>query len=182
MPELAPPAAGAGSGAQPDLSVVHEAYERGVVDGRAQATDELASDLEAAVHTLVGIGNELRAVREHLRASMEEHALALALAVARQVIRQEVTADPSLVADMVRHALDEVSWDRPVEVRVNPADLGAIKDVFQRLDDQRKPSVLDWVADDTIERGGYVIDTNHRLIDGNLDTVLKRMHEHLANA
>ena len=112
---------------------------------------------------------------------MEQDVFTLAMAVARAVIQREVELDSSVVGAMVQGALTEVSWRSPVEVRLNPEDIAVVEAHFIAIEDDAKPPQLEWTPDSNIERGGYIVETPQRLVDGTLDTVLNGLHEHLAN-
>jgi flagellar biosynthesis/type III secretory pathway protein FliH len=82
---------------------------------------------------------------------------------------------------MVERALTEVSWSSPVEVRLNPEDMAVAEAHFIAIEDDAKPPRLEWTPDSNVDRGGYIVETLHRLVDGTLDTVLNNLHEQLAN-
>ena len=52
---------------------------------------------------------------------------------------------------------------------------------FIAIKDDAKPPQLEWTPDSNVERGGYIVETPHRLVDGNLDKVLSNLYEHLTN-
>lgn len=157
------------------------AYERGVEDGRAALGEELSRDVEHAVKVLSTAAEGLEAERLHCAKVMEDQVLVLGVAVARDVIQREVTTDQNLVGEMVRRAINEVTWDSPVVVSVHPRDLETVGAYFAGLEHDAKPRQLEWVADETVQRGGYKIDTLHRIIDGALNTILENLYQHIAD-
>jgi flagellar biosynthesis/type III secretory pathway protein FliH len=58
---------------------------------------------------------------------------ALAIAVARQLVQREVTADPALVATWITRAIALLPHDLTIEIRVHPAELEAMAPVRDTL-------------------------------------------------
>lgn len=157
------------------------AYDRGVQEGRGVARQELADEVQQVVQALGGAAEQLRAERANCVKIMEQDVFTLAMAVARAVIQREVELDSSIVGAMVERALTEVSWRSPVEVRLNPEDIAVVEAHFIAIEDDAKPPQLEWTPDSNVERGGYIVETPQRLVDGTLHTVLSNLYEHLAN-
>lgn len=157
------------------------AYDRGVADGKLAATQELRANLDQLTAVLRGVADELRTTKATCAREMEEQVFVLAMAVARQIIRREVDTDSSVVAEMVRGAMDAVSWEGPITVRLHPDDHVDVSRHFDELDPGARPPAVDWEPDPAVDRGGFLVETPHRLVDGRLETVLKNMHGHLVN-
>ncbi len=157
------------------------AYENGVRDGRSTARSEFAEEIQRAVHALGGAAEQLHTERSSNAKIMEEHVFKLSIAVARVVIQREVAENSAVIGEMVRRALGEVSWEASIEVKLHPDDITSVEAHFAGLDGEAKPSRLEWIPEESIERGGYIIDTPRRLVDGTLDTVLDSLYEQLAN-
>lgn len=171
----------------PDIQAGHvllpeeAAYDRGVEEGRCAARQELADEVQQVVQALGGAAEQLRAERAKCVKIMEQDVFTLGMAVARTVIQREVELDSSVVGAMVQRALTEVSWRSPVEVRLNPEDIAVVEAHFVAIEDDAKPPQVKWTPDSKVERGGYIVETPHRLVDGTLDSVLNNLYEHLTN-
>ena len=91
------------------------------------------------------------------------------------ILLREVTADPTIVRDLVRRALAEFPIDQQITVRLHPDDAatctgGAIVDAAPRNAEIR------CVADPHIARGGCLLEGRERIIDGRVDTSLERAY------
>lgn len=183
MPSLGQVTSSSGPGIQAAHIPLPEeaAYDRGVKEGRCAARQELADEVQQVVQAFGGAAEQLRAELANCVKIMEQDVFTLGMAVARAVIQREVELDSSVVGAMVQRALTEVSWGSPVEVRLNPEDIAVVEAHFIAIEDNAKPPQLEWTPDSNVERGGYIVETQHRLVDGNLDTVLNNLYEHLAN-
>lgn len=157
------------------------AYARGVAEGRAEATREAAQTVNRAVNLLADVADDLKNMREAYAVSLDDNVLALATAVAQEVLRREVQTDPELVGELVRKALLEVPWDAPIEIRVNPEDLLEVSQHIKNLSSDDRPASVEWVGDSGMARGGYVIDTPRRLVDGRLETVFEGLRERISD-
>jgi flagellar assembly protein FliH len=110
---------------------------------------------------------------------MEANVHALAVAVARRIVQREIATDPALVVAMTRHALEQVELDGRVEVRLHPDDLAEVRARLAPLAPDGRPVDVAWVPDATVGRGGCVVETPQRLVDGQLDTALRALYERL---
>ncbi len=160
-------------------SPAEEAYAQGAEDGRRAASAEADRRILGACQALAGAAESLQAVRAAFASEAEESLYALATALAHQIVQRELTADPTIVRDLVRRAVEVLPLEGALEIRLNPADLaalGADTDLYapggRKLD-------LRWVPDASIDRGGYLIETSQRVVDGRIDPVLRAMYDRL---
>jgi flagellar biosynthesis/type III secretory pathway protein FliH len=160
-------------------SPAEDSYARGVEDGRRAAGIEADQRILGACQALAGAAESLQAVRAAFAIEAEESLYALATALAHQLVQRELATDPVIVRDLVRRAVEVLPLEGALEIRLNPADLialGADTDLYapggRKLD-------LRWAPDPTIERGGYLIETSQRVVDGRIDPVLRAMYERL---
>ena len=153
---------------------VTEAYDRGraegMMAGEAAALDRVRAALDLA-------GGAAQAVTEQERrfvGALEENLVALATAIARQVLDEELVSRPEVVQGLVRRALAQFPVDQPVRVRVHPDDLAMLTQALQGGSHE-----LSWLADPLIVRGGFLVEGRERLVDGRVDTALERIYRHL---
>jgi flagellar assembly protein FliH len=155
------------------------AYARGVEDGRRDAGEEAERRLAGARGALAGAAGAL----EHERASFarrgEESLYAIATALAQQLLQRELALDPTLVRDLVRRALEAVPLEGTLEVRVNPVDISALGHDLELYAPGGRRLDLRWVPDPAIGRGGFVIETPLRVVDGRVEKVLEAALERL---
>lgn len=161
---------------------LEEAYERGFNDGvdagRGQALQEMGPNLQASV-TVVA---EVEEFKDALIGQMQENLTALALAVARQLIEREVKVDSEVVANLVRNALSHFPLDQKLRIRMNPVDLSSISQ--ERSEDRTPVTVgreVRWIPDETIARGGCVVEGPERIVDGRVDRALERIYRTVSN-
>jgi flagellar assembly protein FliH len=155
------------------------AFEEGVEQGRRQAADELEARTGRALAALAGAAQSLRTAHDLFAAELEDNLYALAVAVAQQIVEREVAADPGIVRDLVRRAVDVLPLDNAIEIRLHPEDLAALGGQIDLYVNGGRRLEVQWAADATIERGGYIVETPQRVVDGRVDEALRALYERL---
>ena len=158
-----------------------EAHERGVDEGREQMKRELASKVDDAVNALGSAAQALTALRQSCLREMEEHVFVLSLAVAQHIIDRDVSTDEKIIRDITMRALEHVSWDTTVDIRLHPEDLETVRRQFDAESDGATPDCIEWVEDAAVGRGGCIVENDDQRVDSSLDTALKNVYEHLTS-
>ncbi len=171
--------------AEPDIVVtpheVQSAYERGFSEGREQGIAEGYEKMLPALETLSGLTEALEQTHADFRLDLERGLHALAIAVARQLIQREVTADPSIVSDLIVRALELVPHDLTLEVRLNPTDLEVLQTKLDQIEIAGRPLNVQWMEDASLDRGSFLLETPLRVVDGRTDDALRALYERLSN-
>jgi flagellar assembly protein FliH len=165
-------------------------YEDGYRDGRdaglRAAADEVAQTLAehrhlidrltAAIHALDAAADDLRR-RDHVTIDELEHdAVALAVALAEELVGRELAATDAPVLDALRRAVGLVP-DRGVpRVRMHPDDVATATGTPE-LDHLTGGDLTALVADPTVEPGGCIVDVDACRIDAQLTPALARLSQ-----
>ncbi len=156
-----------------------QARQLGYAEGQTRACEELAA-VAAPLAALVA--GSVVDHAESLR-RLDEETLDLSLAIARAVVKHEVTLAPETALAVARAALDELSAGSVVTIRVHPDDDTTLRTGASHLGLPAATQV-DVVADASIARGGCVIESGAGRVDATFDTQLARMevllHEQLS--
>lgn len=159
------------------------AYEDGRADGAREANALAAGRVQSALQALNAACEQLAALREPWQREAHAHVAALATAIAHQVIEREVRTDPGIIADLVRQALALFPLGEPVRIHVHPEDLSALS--LNRAAGELRLAPgrqAEWVADETVARGGCLVEGPRRVVDGRTQHVLQRIYEALIHA
>jgi flagellar biosynthesis/type III secretory pathway protein FliH len=157
---------------------IEDAFARGRAEGRAEGEAESLERLTPAMEMLAMVVESLEEGREQFARDRERNLHALAMAVARNLIQRDVVADPQIVGRLVAKALDLLPPEAAIEVRLHPADLETLGDTLAATSGAARPA-LSWVADPAIDRGGFLIDSPLRIVDGRTDVALRQLYERL---
>jgi flagellar assembly protein FliH len=150
---------------------VHEAYaeglRRGIEAGRSQFLESVAESAAALRAAAVA----MRQAQEEFFAAIEPQLVELAAAIAARILQRECTTDPDLIRRVVRSAIQHLVDRESVSIRVNPADLEAMRvEKISLLDEFDGLRLLTVLADDVVTRGGCVVDTTLVQVDARLET------------
>lgn len=138
----------------------------------ARAEGERAASLRAA-RALELAAARLDAAREEAQAALARNAVALAVEIARTLVRKELVAGTHNMESMVREALAASGAGRgPCTVHLNPADLAQLESVRFRAGTELEP-------DDAVARGDVHVETPHGLLVRENAEALRAIHERL---
>lgn len=145
-------------------------------EGREEGKGEASARIEEALETL----NQAVKERKDIVRDAEQEILRLAIRVAEQIIRSEVSLHRDVCLNIVAEAIARVSDREQIIVRVNRDDAEHLKRYKDRLtgmlDGVKSFSIIE---DANVEAGGCVIETNLGFIDAKISTKLKSIEEAL---
>lgn len=160
--------------------IEHEAFQKGWQKGLTEGTEE-------AQKNHVGILAEAKdtldeAVKERVRIirKAEDEIAQLSVAVARKIILREMSADSSIVGDIVMEAIRKVTDREEITVKVHPSDLDTVlsrqDDYARNIKGIRRLKIL---ADNAVSPGGCVIETPSGTVDARIESQLSEIEQSL---
>ncbi len=171
--------------AQTQAEALREAaWQEGYHEGRTEARAAVEAEMRAAWEAR---GTALRAeldsmvaqvgvAREALWARQEPEMVALALDIARQVVKTEVRQNPEVVRALITNAVRRITDKDNVRIRVSVSDAPHVKemrqDLMELMDGLRHLEIVD---DRRVGEGGCVIETNAGTIDAKIETQLSEV-------
>ena len=173
-------------------SIRHAAHEQGQADGRRQGVEQAEQEIEARLNTLAEeksagyLQTALPALREAAAALSIERdrwlahwqtaAVRLSVAIAEKIVRQELASRPNLAAEMVRNALQLAAGNPQIKLRLHPDDIQLFgrqcEEILGSLSAGGNGTLFE---DPKVSRGGCVVETQHGVIDAQLETQLARI-------
>jgi flagellar assembly protein FliH len=146
------------------------AYERGISDGITQGKtlqkDESLHILEAMSHMMI----DLAELKKNILKNAEKEIVQLTLCVAEKVLHHEVATNRDVIRNMLKEAIKKIIDRENMKIRVHPQDfqyMVTIKSDFLQTFDGVKNIVFE--EDDSIQRGGAIIETMFGEVDARLD-------------
>jgi len=153
-------------------SICQQAMDEGRTEGKAESATKMREAL--------ALMNEAVKEKKKIIDDASPEILRLAIKVAEQIIRSEVSLHRDVCLNIVAEAIARVSDREQIIVRVNREDSEFLKKYKDRLagilDGVRSFSILE---DQTVEPGGCVIETSLGFIDARIGTKLKSIEEAL---
>jgi len=155
-----------------------QAREAGFREGEAAAAEKLEAPLKQAVARLATSLEELSGVRQRLRHEAEEDLVVLATAIARRILRRELTTDPEAILGLVKAALQRVDAREVLRVRVHGGDARMLENYLTELGIPEKVGVI---ADRNLERGAVIVETSRGSVDASAETQLQEIERGFAD-
>jgi flagellar biosynthesis/type III secretory pathway protein FliH len=132
--------------------------------------------LPALQKAVAGLKDE----RMHWHQQCEATLVRLACRIAERLIRRELRDCPEIPRAWIRESLELASGAATISLRLHPQDLEGLGTGVDRLAEEiGRLAPLKVVADDTLDRGGCVVQTEFGTIDMQLPTQLARLEEEL---
>ncbi len=157
-----------------------EAYQKGFYQGREEGMRLGQEEIKPYVNLIEGIVKEWEERKEHFFEENELVVVRLAFEIAKKVVHQEISANPDLILYVVREALKKAAGSQNLVIKLNPQDVAVLESgKEERLPELKKFDKVEIVADEKIERGGCILDTDSGLLDARLEVQLKKIEEAL---
>jgi flagellar assembly protein FliH len=146
--------------------IEQEARERGLLEGRANASKEVGEAIEDLRERFTITLEELHELRSTLAARAERDLVRLALEIARKVVQREVTIDPEIALTLARVALSRIHNRASSTIHLNPDDFAFVNSQREHL---QSSGTIEIVPDRSITRGGCLIETNMGDVDARIE-------------
>ena len=149
-----------------------------------KAYDDLIANLErdrqhlsAASESVAKLLREVGSLREKLLAGAEKEILDLAFLIAGKVIHKEVDIDREIVLSVLRDAMRTMRGKDDVKIRMNPDDYRHITETNPDFLGSYGDITIE--RDETISRGGAIVETESGAVDARLDRQLDKVRDTL---
>jgi flagellar assembly protein FliH len=163
-----------------------DAYQKGFKDGLEKGADEgqkaglecASRKMEPLLSSLRDALMQLKDLRSATYLQTEKEIVELSLAIARKVIWREIKTDRKVVLDVVREALSRLENPGKINIKMNPADLQFIKETGYNLSDLiGNIENVSLEAEENIQSGGCIIETNSGEIDARIENQIQAVEE-----
>ena len=149
------------------------ALREGEARGRAQA--------EAALRPVVDRMNasilEVLAHKPRLRKQVEEEAVRLSVAIARRILRRELSVDATALQGLVQVALERAGRQERHRIIVHPDQVAPVRAALVQLAGQ----AIEVVPDASRPLGTVILETARGSVDASIDTQLQEIELGLAD-
>ncbi len=150
------------------------AHEAGWREGEAAARRRL----DAVIEQLARSVEDLATLRARLRRQAEADLVHLAVAIARRILRRELSLDPDAIAGLVHAALQRLAGQEIACVRVHPELVVAVRTA---LAEGQGGQAAEVVADARLEAGAVIFETERGNLDASVETQLAEIERGLAD-
>ncbi|MDQ7006557.1 MAG: FliH/SctL family protein [Acidobacteriota bacterium] len=154
---------------------MREGYEEGLRRGTAEAHKQLESERLEAARQLARALEEIATLRRNILDSLRRETVDLALAAAARMVRARIDQGDAVVERVVAETLDKLGSTAVREIRLHPEDL----EVMRSGGAAEIVEGIALVPDESIARGGVLIETADEEVDARQETALKVLRESL---
>jgi flagellar assembly protein FliH len=142
--------------------------------------DELGRQLATLLPALGQAVTEIRQAKQAWLIHWEQGAVHVAAAIAKRLLRRELSRHPEITLTLVREALELAAGSSQVRLHLNPADHETMRlQIDALLHELAGLGSAEVIADPQIAPGGCRVETAFGLIDQQLDAQLARIEEEL---
>ncbi|CAG0878812.1 unnamed protein product [Cyprideis torosa] len=148
---------------------IDEAYQKGLQDGLQQSSvsrDGQAEQLNEIIQALV---RPVQRVNDTVEAELVE----LSLAVAKLILRREISEDPKHIAGLIHEAVKQLpAATLNVRIHLNPDDAVIVQSALAQSEQSSRWSIE---PDPTMKPGDCQIRTDTSFIDAGIDGLINRL-------
>ena len=171
----ATPVASAGPGVTHEDAAQHqaalaalerEAFATGYAQGERAGLEAGNTRAEAMLRRLAATLDELSTLRQTMIQQSERQLVELSLAIARRILRREVTLDGDLIIAMAHVALERLGDASSATIRLNPEDYAH---TVQRHGEEWAGSRVRVIADPAVGRGGCQVESDFGHVDAGVE-------------
>ncbi len=146
-----------------------EGHAQGLEEGRAQGLAELRARGEELARLLDALDHPF----EHLDEQVAEELAALAMIVARHLVRRELKTDSGVVVSVVREAVALLPASaRRIRVFLHPEDAALVRQALSVDDEDGEELRWRIVEEPTLTRGGCRVESEDSRIDATVEARL----------
>jgi flagellar assembly protein FliH len=155
--------------------------QRGLAEGRAAGREEAQQAFAAELSRVRSIAGKLNEALAAGIGDTEDLAVAIAFEAICKVLGETAVTEEGVRAQ-VRQAATHIKNKERLVVRLHAADLSALRDAGALNAILPADKTISWLADDSIELGGCVVETDGGGLDARLETQLERLRAALLAA
>jgi flagellar assembly protein FliH len=156
----------------------NEAYHTGLREGEASGRKRASAEFQTVVERMARSIEETAGLRARLRHEAEADLLGLSLAIARRVLRREISIDPDALRGVAMAALEKMAAGEISRVRVHPSQAPLVANCLR---DAGGGSNIEIVPDAAREPGALVFETERGNLDASVESQLGEIERGLAD-
>lgn len=155
-----------------------EAYMLGLDEGKRDAMQAASSEIQNRLKGFDDLITGIGTLKKELLACNETHIVQLAFQMAKRMAHAEIQANPNVVTDVIKEALEKAQVEENVIVQISPVQLEFLESL--KSDSGREFEFMKKVKLETSEEispGGCIIRTNFGEIDARTEGRVEMLWE-----
>ena len=155
-----------------------KAYGEGLQAGISQCEERQRGETKRRAESLESVIREVAMMKARIIDEAEEDIIGLALHVAEKIVHLEIGANREVIHHLLQEAMKSVLDREDMMIRLHPDDylyIMEIKNDFLQGFDGLKN--VNFQKDETIRRGGALIETRHGEVDARIDQQFREVKQ-----
>lgn len=160
-----------------------EAYQLGLDEGRKEAFQKATLDIESRLKKMDTLFTAISQLKLELIQQNESHLVQLAFHMASRLAHAEIKADPSVITQVIKDAMQMAQIEEEVTVHVSPTQIQFLETL--KLEGKREFEFLKKVKlepSDSVSEGGCIIQTNYGEIDARFEERVSKLWASIAES
>ena len=159
-------------------SQLRQAHARGIEEGNKAGRESALAELQPVMDRMLRSCSEVAGMRARIRKETETDIVTLTVAIARRVLRRELSVDPEAIHGVVKAALEKVQSKEICLIRTHPEHLPHVRAFFEKTG---HGAGIEVAADASLQPGGLVVETKRGNLDASVETQLKEIERGFAD-
>ena len=164
------------SGQTPE-DVLREAHLRGFEAGEKAGTESVLREAASLLEGLRSAVDAVRVLREQIAREAEPQVVELAVAIARRIVMEELSASPGRIVAIVKEAIRRIGRAGPVTIKVHPDLYNLLEGMKAELAESRT-EILFHVDPSVSPSGPVVVGRSEEVltdVDDQIRTIVDEM-------
>ncbi len=155
---------------------VREAHQRGFREGEAAATQKMAEQVKGKIELLGRSIEQLALHRAKIQREAEPELVRLSMAIARRIMRRELTVDPESLLGLLKAGLEKIESAEAHRVRVSPEHASTVAALLEG-----SARSIEVTSEPGLPVGSVIFETSRGSIDVGMETQLKEIERGFAD-
>ena len=154
------------------------AFQEGFAEGEKAGFEAGTKRVEPLIASFNQGLEQLKNIRREINQAIEKEVVQLALCIAKKIVCHEIKTNAETVVCVAREALSRVENPGKIKIKLNPSDLQFIQDTKSQLSHLlQNVDGVRFEAEDSIQIGGCVIETDMGDIDARIEKQFQAIEE-----
>jgi len=155
-------------------NVTRDAYNKGLEDGLNKGRLLTLKEIGTEIKILKGLIEGVERLKDELYVKIENDVVEISVMIAKKIIGDIAEEDRDIVVNIAKEAIKRASDREVLRIRVAPVDYDALNkkrsELLQCIDGIKS---LIFEADESVQPGGCLIETNQGEIDARIESQIK---------
>ncbi len=155
-------------------NVKRDAYNKGLEDGLNKGRLLTLKEIGTEIKILKGLIEGTERLKDELYRKIENDVVEISVMIAKKIIGEIAEEDRNIVVNIAKEAIKRASDREVLRIRVAPVDYDALNkkrsELLQCIDGIKS---LIFEADESVQPGGCLIETNQGEIDARIESQIK---------